>query len=551
MTVQRIVLSGWPPAAADGSRRLFQPQRAMLACDDGIDIGIAGVGGGKTVVGALKLLRWALRFPRARDGKPALYFVVGRDYRLVREVQLAEIDALLRCCSIPYRALVRRTVAGDEPRIELVNGAVIMGYSGTHPDRMRGPAAMAAWLDEAEWQPLEAFVIALQRMRSSLPVRMVVTSSPRMSNHAWLWQLISGEFPTWDAMRRDIAIRVHRWSSADNRSNDPGTLAVIRSATEASRPGMARQELDGLFVGTSEAPMPGIFEGAEKAFPAEIELSAQDAAAACVGIDLGRSQDWTVAVVLSRSGCVLGIDRFNASSAPSNVSRDDFYLYAEERLSQFVRAWRVPLVKMDTAMHGEAFAASFRRNMGQSRVVVDPGDGTGPDAAAPNPQLSRVVVDGYRTDSVRRKSEAVEALGHAIGRGNVVMPLRWRVLGAGKGGEPGPWRGVANIDAVKREMRELSTEDRPGGWRAFTHPTGGHDDLIVGLALAWQGLSLVKPSAARGPVSAVTAPGDALGWWKTRRDVEGNSGPRYRQDNRGQDARGGSSGSGWWNVPRR
>src|SRR5205823_2048420 len=158
------------PAAFVLDWRSFPKQKEIYSADTGVDVGIAGIGAGKTKIAAAKILRWALECPRRRDGTPSHGLVLGRDYRLVRTVQLeailelarsvcyfapgdhealarelAAIDAELKVTEdaaraetlrrrraeilrpVPYETIVRRVLAGEEPRIDFTNGVVVHG----------------------------------------------------------------------------------------------------------------------------------------------------------------------------------------------------------------------------------------------------------------------------------------------------------------------------------------------------------------------------------------------------------------------------------------
>ena len=374
MIERRKIVLEWP----EPPHVLYPEQRAALADDVGVDLCVAGVGGGKTSTGATKIVRWALGRPRRRDGTPACYAVIGRDYRLVKEGQLAEVEnQLRRLRSVPFAALVARSIAGQAPMIELRNGVTILGFSGSDPDRMRGFALDGVWLDESEWQPAKAFEIALQRQRSAEAIRAIVTSSP--SGSGWLWQLVEGSRPEWNELRKAVPIRIHRWGSRVAANKDE-VLDAIAAAAEAVSPGKSRQELDGLFLGTKEAPFVSPFGQCESAFVERLTLDAAGSRGFVLGIDLGKSVDYTALVVLGARGHVLEIDRFNASSLPSHVRRDQFYVYVEQRVLELQRTWRIPLLKVDTAMMGSAFADGLRQKLGGVALV-----------------------EGLRTDSASRK----------------------------------------------------------------------------------------------------------------------------------------------------
>lgn len=480
---------------------------------------IAGVGGGKTWVAALKQLFLALRHPKRRNGEPTEWLVLGRDYPVVHDMQLEEILKHVRMLcypgepqelvvkdgggpqsemswafdgehgltfvepqplspvsawaekwiegdryigrsmlSIKEKAVVARAVGGTRPCIELTTGAKFWGFSATDVSRMRAFAFDGGWLDEAEYQTLASFEMAANRQRSGRGgLRLTITSSPAAAGQGWLWAVISGKFPRWDPIRLANPLRVHRWASEDNPTNDPSQLAAIRAVLEATAPGKAKGELDGLFVGTEEAPGMGPIDYM-RAFVGRVAVKLEDVQPGAMGVDIGETSDFTWITVLSKTGLVLAMERFNKGSP--GVPHVGFYPYLESRIEQLALKWRVPKVIIDAAKAGigvqEHLEAKLR---GRS-----------------------VIVEGYRTDAVGKKSEAIELLGTALSRGDVRIPTAWRAPGFDE--RPVEW-----TDYMLKEFNDLLVIDVGQGKRRFTHPEGAHDDGIVSLALAWHGIA--------------------------------------------------------------
>jgi len=155
-------------------------QELALASDTGIDLIVGGLGSGKSDLGALKLLRWALRYPRRKDGSPSKWLILGPDFSLLREEQMQKVlEAATNLGELSYKAVIKRVCHGQDPRIYLSSDQVLLCRSGTEPRRMRGHQFSGMWQDEAELQDEAAFTIALTRMRSAEAIRAVVTTSPQ------------------------------------------------------------------------------------------------------------------------------------------------------------------------------------------------------------------------------------------------------------------------------------------------------------------------------------------------------------------------------------
>lgn len=114
-------------------------QARALASDAGIDLIVGGLGSGKSDVGALKLIRWALKYPRRKDGSPTKWLILGPDFSLLREEQMQKIlEQAARFSNLPYSGVVRRVCYGQDPRIYLCHDQVLLCRCGTEPRRMRG-----------------------------------------------------------------------------------------------------------------------------------------------------------------------------------------------------------------------------------------------------------------------------------------------------------------------------------------------------------------------------------------------------------------------------
>lgn len=466
----RGIVLGWKP--------LFAAQRAMIANDAGIDIGVAGVGAGKSQSAGAKMLMWPLRHPRRKNGTPTEGVIIGKDYRMIRANQFEEVLAKARdmwtwdeqaraLVPFPYEAVITKVVGGDEPRIEFSNGTKLHGFSSTTLDRMRSFQFDYTWIDESEFQPREAITMGLNRMRGADPIRMVITSSPAGASEGWLWAIISGKFPEWDELRRSTPIRVHRFTSADNPTLSPATLATIRAAMNAQRPGLATQELDGKFLGTEEAPLQGAFDWS-RAFAGRLQLSREESKPVVLGVDLGAKHDWTVLVVMSAAGVVLELERFKESTVA--IAEESFFPYVESRIISMLAKHGIPLVVMDTAWTGASLAQFLGQKLGDRAQVL-----------------------GFKTDQQGKRDQLIEELGSAMSSGRVRIPTQWT-------GADGAEHQVDNHELFRLECVKLLVE-HVGLKRHFKHPQGGHDDIIVATALAFHGLVTSAPGAQLADLS--------------------------------------------------
>jgi hypothetical protein len=386
--------------------------------------------------------------------------VVGRDFKLVRRVQLAKIMAHARRLDAPLAAVVRDgedgLKGGQEPRIEFANGVVAMGWSGADVDRLTGHELDWAWVDEADLQDERVFTMCLERQGAARTVRLIVTSSPRASG--WLRAIVLRQDSRWDPLWARGLVRVHRWATEDNPALSPDTVAVVRAALEAQQQGLSRQELEGKFLGTDEAPTIGSLTFG-RAFVGRLALTSEEARPAALGVDVGETFDFTWLTVLSAKGVVLAQHRFNANTP--GVVREQLFPVVIERVVEHATRWRVPRVVVDTSKAGAPVAQFVKarlRELGSS-----------------------VHVEGYATGATGAKAKALEALGVAMSRGEVRVPSAWSLPGQ-------PEVAVSEVEQLRKELLELVVDDREGR-RSFHAPKGGHDDGVVALALAWQALA--------------------------------------------------------------
>ena len=448
------------PAWCSTSWKPQEFQEKVLACERGIVFAVGGIGSGKSEAGALRLLKWALQHPRRKDGTPTRWYIVGPEFSLIRKEQFSKVlNHARRLRELGYSSLIRRVVQGQDPYVVLRDGQVLLGRSGDHYQRMEGFEVDGAWMDEAQRQPEKAFSTMCSRTRSSDDFRVVVTASPEDAP-GWIWRGITGQDPKTNKIRRSLlkigsGFRCFRWNSRANQANDAGVLDVIASVLEAAEEGLAAQKMSGRFPGTEEAPSLGAMNHA-RAFVPSIALTADSARPVSVGVDVGETDDFTWMSVMGARGDVLHMERWNANTP--GIARTDFYPILESRTEELVLRWKAPKLVIDTAKAGKPIAQNLTRKLRDKATVI-----------------------GYDTGAGRRKAEAIEALGVAMGRGDVRIPLVWILAGQE--------RRVDQVEQLRKEFEEVVVVNS-GERRSYDHPRGGHDDGIVSLALAWHGLAL-------------------------------------------------------------
>ncbi len=170
-------------------------------------------------------LIYALRNPGSRVA------VVTPTFGDLRRVAFEGVSGILK--SISPECLLRGRGHGynsSASEIRLYNGSIIMGFSATEPDRLRGPQFHRAWCDElAAWRYPEAFDQLMFALRLGDNPRCVITTTPKPT------ALVRGLLE-----RSDVCVT--KGNTFENEANlAPTTLAMLRERYEGTA--LGRQEL--------------------------------------------------------------------------------------------------------------------------------------------------------------------------------------------------------------------------------------------------------------------------------------------------------------------
>ena len=169
-----------------------------------------------------------------------------------------------------------------------------------------------------------------------------------------------------------------------------------------------------------------------------------------IGVDWGRTNDYTVFVALSDIGEVVEIDRFRGIE----------YALQRARLQAFYER------------HGEPQIFAEANSMGMP--VIE--------------QLARdkLKVKPFTTTNVS-KSAAIDALALAFERGIIRIP---------------------NDPILIGELQAFEAVKLPSSLIRYSAPEGGHDDVVMALAIGWDGLGITKRRLAAGSFIQSTAVGN-------------------------------------------
>ena len=179
----------------------------------------------------------------------------------------------------------------------------------------------------------------------------------------------------------------------------------------------------------------GVFRRVMDAATAPGDATPQPGQQYIYGIDWGKSNDWTVITILDSAGVMVAMDRFNQID----------YQVQLGRLDALVRRWPPATIIAERNSMGEPLIEQLQR----AGLPVQP----------------------FQTTNAT-KTSSLDALALAFERGEIRI-LPDSVL-------------IAELQAY--EMERL-----PSGLLRYSAPDGMHDDCVMSLAMAWQGIATSAP----------------------------------------------------------
>jgi phage terminase large subunit-like protein len=210
--------------------QLSATQLAFVADQHRYCLFLGGVGAGKTYAGAVRALHRFAREPRASLG-----LVVAPTYPMLA-------DATWRTAIDVWKPLLARVVENTR-RIVLVTGHEILFRSSDDPDRLRGPNAAWAWIDEAALCHPDTWPITIGRLRQFGEVGDAwLTTTPK--GHNWLYDVFVTQATDETA--------VHRAATWANPFVDSAFTTSLRSQYSGD---FVRQELEAEWIADQEGTL--------------------------------------------------------------------------------------------------------------------------------------------------------------------------------------------------------------------------------------------------------------------------------------------------------
>jgi phage terminase large subunit-like protein len=212
-------------------------QAAFVADDHRYALFLGGIGAGKTYAGAIK----ALRCIRPNS----LGLVVAPSFRMLR-------DATWRTALDVWRGagLAEHVLRGDELRVMFSNGAEALFRSAEDPERLRGPNAAWAWIDEGALCYPETWTVTIGRLRQGGMVGPCwVTTTPKPRNVGGAGENWTRRVFVTDATDETALFR------GSTAANPFVPQAYVRSLRSQYTARLARQELDAEYLTDHEGAL--------------------------------------------------------------------------------------------------------------------------------------------------------------------------------------------------------------------------------------------------------------------------------------------------------
>jgi hypothetical protein len=390
-------------------------QQAIL--DDRTRFRVAACGRrfGKTEVGKREIVLAALH------GKKCWW--LAPTYRMATETWQS-IKHFLR----PLDSCV---VSDSERMITLPTGGSIAVRSTHEYHNLRGAGLDFAVLDEAAFMHPDVWPQIVRPMLGTTQGDALFLSSPFGRNHFWdLFQL--GQDPLKELWKS------FHFTSYDNPDFKPAELADIQSTTPER---IWREEYMAEFIDDAGA----VFRNVRACAITSELLTAEPMAKYIIGVDLGKSNDFTVFTVMNpTTRRVVYVDRM----------REVDYTLQLSRLRALCEKFPPQTVIIEDNI-GEMFIEQAKR----AGLPVQP----------------------FHT-SAQTKALLIDRLSIAFERGEIA------ILNEGK-----HWNVVVN------ELLSYQLERLPAGGFRYSAPEGQHDDTVISLALAWHGVANRVMSFSKTP----------------------------------------------------
>ncbi len=154
--------------------KLYPQQADFFECEDTYTMFVAGIGSGKSFVGALKAIK--------ESTQNSLGMIIAPSFKMLGDSTLRTVKDLIGEENL---SLNKTSMTGILP-----NGAEILFRSADDPESLRGPNLNWAWIDEGGLTPKETWLITIGRMRADgRSGKVWVTTTPRGRKN-WVYEVL-------------------------------------------------------------------------------------------------------------------------------------------------------------------------------------------------------------------------------------------------------------------------------------------------------------------------------------------------------------------------
>ena len=329
-----------------------------------------------------------------------------------------------------YAPVIKRAVSSPRPYIEFKNGGSIEFWTLENPMSCgRGNFYSRVIIDEAAHARhlQEAWEQTIEYTLADLNGDAWFISTPYGRNYFWeLWQHGNPDNP-----KRKADWAAFTAPSMENPHITPGWMEEKRK-TSPER--VFAQEVLAQFLQEGAGVFRRVTDAVDYTLTTDphVARDIQDGTAYVIGVDWGRTNDFTVfSVVNARTGALVSVDRFTDI---------DYAVQLQRLKSLHQRFPKAPILAESNSMGGPL-----------------------------TEQLQRMglPVQAFYT-SASSKAQAIESLALAFENSAIRLPdIRW----------------------LLDELLAFDQERLPSGSMRYCAPRGGHDDGVMSLAIAWSGIA--------------------------------------------------------------
>lgn len=329
-----------------------------------------------------------------------------------------------------YAPVIKRAVTSPRPYIEFKNGGSIEFWTLENPMSCgRGNFYSRVIVDEAAHARhlKEAWEQSIEYTLADLNGDAWFISTPYGRNYFWeLWQQGSPDNP-----RRKADWASFTAPSMDNPYLTPGWMEERR---QTSPERVFAQEVLAVFLQEGAGVFRRVTDAVDPALAVDAHAARDvlDGSTYVIGVDWGRTNDFTVfATVNARTGALVALDRFTDIDYSVQLSR----------------------------------LQALHQRFPRAQIMAESNSMGGP--LIEQLQRMRLPVQAFHT-SAASKAQAVEALALAFENSAIRLP-------------DVPW--------LVEELLAFDQERLPSGVMRYGAPRNGHDDGVMALAIAWQGVA--------------------------------------------------------------